>query len=85
MVLTKPEFKGNIVEEFRKFIGATDPAKADAGTIRKEYGKNLDYNAIHASDSADNAEEEADFFFFMGDEDDEFCDDEEMCCGGSCN
>jgi nucleoside-diphosphate kinase len=55
--------KDNAVEAFRKFIGATDPAKADEGTIRKLYGKNLGENAIHGSDSDESAAREAGFFF----------------------
>ncbi|MEI7895765.1 MAG: nucleoside-diphosphate kinase [bacterium] len=55
--------KDNAVESFRKFIGATDPAKAEEGTIRKLYGKNLSENAVHGSDSDENAEREAGFFF----------------------
>jgi nucleoside-diphosphate kinase len=55
--------KDNAVESFRKFIGATDPAKADEGTIRKLYGKNLSENAVHGSDSDESAEREAGFFF----------------------
>jgi nucleoside-diphosphate kinase len=53
----------NAVESFRKFIGATDPAKADEGTIRKLYGKSLSENAVHGSDSDESAEREAGFFF----------------------
>ncbi len=55
--------KENAVESFRKFIGATDPAKADEGTIRKLYGKNLSENAVHGSDSDESAAREAGFFF----------------------
>lgn len=55
--------KTNAVEDFRKLIGATDPAKADAGTIRKLYAKSIAANAIHGSDSDDNARIESDFFF----------------------
>ncbi len=55
--------KENAVEAFRKFIGATDPAKADEGTIRKLFGKNLSENAVHGSDSDESAEREAGFFF----------------------
>lgn len=55
--------KENAVEEFRKLIGATDPEKADEGTIRKLYGKNIENNAIHGSDSDDNAIIETSFFF----------------------
>jgi nucleoside-diphosphate kinase len=53
----------NAVEEFRKLIGATDPLKADDGTIRQLYGKNIEANAIHGSDSDDNAANEIAFFF----------------------
>lgn len=55
--------KENAVESFRKYIGATDPAKADEGTIRKLYGKSLGENAIHGSDGDDSANREASFFF----------------------
>jgi nucleoside-diphosphate kinase len=44
-------------------MGATDPAKADAGTIRKEFGESIERNAIHGSDSPENAEIEIGFFF----------------------
>ena len=55
--------KDNAVEDFRKLIGATDPTKAEAGTIRNLYAKSIDANAIHGSDSDENAQIEADFFF----------------------
>jgi len=53
----------NAVEEFRKLIGATDPAKAEQGTIRKIFAVSLQMNSIHGSDSDENAVREADFFF----------------------
>lgn len=55
--------KQNAVADFRKLIGATDPAKADAGTIRKLFAASLGENAIHGSDSDENARMEGDFFF----------------------
>src|ERR1700676_3438800 len=55
--------KENAVADFRKLIGATDPAKADKGTIRKLYAVSLGENAIHGSDSDENARVECDFFF----------------------
>ena len=55
--------KENAVEDFRKLIGATDPAKADEGTIRKLYAENVGKNAVHASDSDENAQIEGSFFF----------------------
>ena len=55
--------KSNAVADFRKLIGATDPAKADAGTIRKLYAASVGENAIHGSDSDENAKMEGDFFF----------------------
>ncbi|MFM7765449.1 MAG: nucleoside-diphosphate kinase, partial [Sphingomonadales bacterium] len=55
--------KDNAVEDFRKLIGATDPQKADPGTIRNLYAKSIDANAIHGSDSDENAEIEGNFFF----------------------
>lgn len=55
--------KDNAVADFRTLIGATDPQKADAGTIRNLYAKTIDANAIHGSDSDENAEIEGNFFF----------------------
>ncbi|HXB09750.1 MAG TPA: nucleoside-diphosphate kinase [Puia sp.] len=55
--------KDNAVADFRKLIGATDPAKADEGTIRKLYAASVGENAIHGSDSDENAAIEGDFFF----------------------
>ena len=55
--------KTNAVADFRTLIGATDPTKADAGTIRKIYAKSISANAVHGSDSDENAEIEGDFFF----------------------
>ncbi|MDI9312409.1 MAG: nucleoside-diphosphate kinase [Limnohabitans sp.] len=53
----------NAVETFRKLIGATDPAKAAEGTIRKIFAKSIESNAIHGSDSDENAHIESQFFF----------------------
>jgi len=55
--------KDNAIEDFRTLIGATDPSKADAGTIRNKYAKSIDANAIHGSDSDENAQIEGNFFF----------------------
>jgi nucleoside-diphosphate kinase len=55
--------KENAVADFRKLIGATNPAQAEEGTIRKLYAKSLEANAIHGSDSDENAEIESNFFF----------------------
>ena len=55
--------KGNAVEDYRKLIGATDPAKAEDGTIRKLYAKSIQFNAVHGSDSDENAEKEIAHFF----------------------
>ncbi len=55
--------KDNAVEDFRTLIGATDPSKASEGTIRSKYAKSIDANAIHGSDSDENAEIEGSFFF----------------------
>jgi nucleoside-diphosphate kinase len=55
--------KDNAVEDYRKLIGATDPAKAEPGTIRKQYAKNVQENAVHGSDSDENALIESTFFF----------------------
>jgi nucleoside-diphosphate kinase len=53
----------NAVEEFRKLIGATDPNKAEPGTIRKTFAVSVQMNAVHGSDSIENANIEANFFF----------------------
>ncbi len=55
--------KDNAVAAFRELIGATNPAQAAAGTIRKLYAASVGENAIHGSDSDDNAKIEGDFFF----------------------
>lgn len=55
--------KSNAVTEFRTLIGATDPAKADAGTIRKLFATSVGENAVHGSDSDENAKIEGSFFF----------------------
>ncbi len=59
--------RDNAVAELRKLMGATDPAKADEGTIRKEFGESIEQNAIHGSDSDENAAIEIGFFFAQGD------------------
>ncbi|SMC68298.1 nucleoside-diphosphate kinase [Pedobacter nyackensis] len=55
--------KDNAIEDFRKLIGATNPAEAAEGTIRQKYAKSIDANAVHGSDSDENAAIEGDFFF----------------------
>ena len=55
--------KENAVYDYRKLIGATDPAKAEKNTIRNLYGTSLQVNAVHGSDSDENAEFECSFFF----------------------
>lgn len=55
--------KSNAVEDFRKLIGATDPTQAEEGTIRKRFAESKAKNAVHGSDSDDNAQIEANFFF----------------------
>jgi nucleoside-diphosphate kinase len=55
--------KENAILDNRKLMGATDPTKAEDGTIRKKYGISIDKNSVHGSDSPDNAKIEIDFFF----------------------
>ncbi len=55
--------KNNAVEDFRSLIGATDPAKAAPGTIRNLFAKSIEANAVHGSDSDENAAIEGSFFF----------------------
>ena len=55
--------KENAVADFRKLIGATNPAQAEEGTIRKKYASSMGENAVHGSDSDENAAIEGDFFF----------------------
>lgn len=57
--------KENAVEDFRKLIGATNPADAAEGTIRKRFAESIQNNAVHGSDSDDNAKIEGDFHFSM--------------------
>ncbi|HEX8619362.1 MAG TPA: nucleoside-diphosphate kinase [Thermoanaerobaculia bacterium] len=53
----------NAVAHLRQIMGATDPAKAEAGTLRKLFGESIEQNAVHGSDSDDNAKIEIAFFF----------------------
>tara|TARA_B100000686_G_C16000985_1_gene576612 strand:+ start:105 stop:515 length:411 start_codon:yes stop_codon:yes gene_type:complete len=55
--------KENAILENRKLMGATDPKKADEGTLRKKFGLSIDKNSVHGSDSIENAKIEIDFFF----------------------
>ena len=53
----------NAIKENRRIMGATDPTKAEDGTIRKRYGISIDKNSVHGSDSLENSKKEIDFFF----------------------
>ena len=55
--------KNDAIIDNRKLMGATDPKKADEGTLRKKYGISIDKNSVHGSDSLENAKIEIDFFF----------------------
>ena len=55
--------KDNAIEDFRNLIGATNPAEAAEGTIRNKYAKSIDANAVHGSDSDENAQIEGNFYF----------------------
>jgi nucleoside-diphosphate kinase len=55
--------KNNAVEDYRKLIGATDPSQAEEGTLRKEFAESKAKNAVHGSDSDENAQIESNFFF----------------------
>lgn len=55
--------KDNAVEDFRKLIGATDPKKAEEGTIRNRFAESIEANAVHGSDSDENAAIEGAFYF----------------------
>lgn len=55
--------KENAIEDFREFIGATDPDEAEEGTIRADYADSVGENIIHGSDSVENGQKEAAFFF----------------------
>ncbi len=59
--------KENAVADFRKLIGATNPENAEEGTIRRLFAESLQMNAVHGSDSDENAKVEADFFFAKSD------------------
>ncbi len=58
-----PSLVKNAIDKLRKVMGATDPAKADAGTIRKQFGTNIERNAIHGSDGPETAAFEIGYFF----------------------
>ena len=53
----------NAVLKNRELMGATDPTKAESGTLRKMYGLSIDKNSVHGSDSVENAKQEINFFF----------------------
>lgn len=53
----------NAIKKNRELMGATDPAKAEAGTIRKAHGTNIEFNAVHGSDSPETAQFEVGYFF----------------------
>ncbi len=53
----------NVVSKYREIMGATDPLKAEEGTLRKKYGISIDKNSVHGSDSTENAQLEINFFF----------------------
>lgn len=55
--------KENAIADWRKLMGATNPANAEEGTLRKEFGKNIDNNAVHGSDAPETAEAETRYFF----------------------
>ncbi len=55
--------KENAIEDFREFIGATDPNEAEEGTVRADFADNVGENIIHGSDSVENGKKEAAFFF----------------------
>ena len=55
--------KENAIKSNRELMGATDPSKAEVGTLRKLFGKSIDKNSVHGSDSSDNEKIEIDFFF----------------------
>ena len=55
--------KENAIKLNRDLMGATDPSEAEEGTIRKLFGKSIDKNSVHGSDSQENAKKEIDFFF----------------------
>ena len=55
--------KENAVEDYRKLIGATNPAEAAEGTVRKLFGENIERNAVHGSDSPENGIKEVGYFF----------------------
>ncbi|MEF3254621.1 MAG: nucleoside-diphosphate kinase [Deferribacterales bacterium] len=55
--------KENAIADWRKLMGATNPANAEEGTLRKEFGKNIDNNAVHGSDAPETAMQETRYFF----------------------
>ncbi len=69
--------KDNAVEDYRKLVGSTDPEKAEPGTLRKLFAESMQRNAVHGSDSNENAVRECDFFFAQS----ERYYKAEECCG----
>ena len=57
----------NAIETHRRIMGATDPKKADAGTIRKDFAASIEENVVHGSDAAETARQEISFFFAQAD------------------
>ena len=57
----------NAIETYRRIMGATDPKKADAGTIRKDFAASIEENVVHGSDAAETARQEISFFFAQAD------------------
>lgn len=55
--------KDNAIDDFRKLIGATNPSEAEEGTVRKLFAKSIEANAVHGSDSDENAQIESNFYF----------------------
>lgn len=53
----------NVIEDYRKIMGATNPAIAEEGTIRKTFGESITHNSVHGSDSPESAAREVSFFF----------------------
>lgn len=77
--------KENAIQDWRKLMGATDPLKAEEGTLRKLFGTNVGENAVHGSDSSETANQELEYFFAheAGDVEEDDFDEEDMdaCCG----
>ena len=77
--------KENAIQDFRTLIGSTEPSQAAEGTLRKQFGEDINHNAIHGSDGPATAKQEIEFFFGPPKEGKQTCQCKSgQACGGNC-